>query len=156
MARQQTLAQSECPVARTLEAIGDRWALMIIRDAFDDVRRFSEFQKRLGLAKNILTVKLKMLVELGVLQIQPASDGSAYKEYVLTAKGREAFPLIVCLRQWGERFLFTPGETRSVLLDNATGQALRPLVVQSASGRALGPADCHRQRWVDGQAPAAE
>ncbi|WP_339492753.1 helix-turn-helix domain-containing protein, partial [Pseudomonas rhizophila] len=95
MARQQLLAQSECPVARTLEAIGDRWVLMIIRDAFDDVRRFSEFQKRLGLAKNILTVKLKMLVELGVFNIQPASDGSAYKEYVLTEMGRAVFPIVV-------------------------------------------------------------
>lgn len=56
---------SECPVARTLEAIGDRWSLMIIRDAFDDIRRFSEFQKSLGVAKNILASRLKTLVEVG-------------------------------------------------------------------------------------------
>ncbi|KPW62732.1 Uncharacterized protein ALO80_00084 [Pseudomonas caricapapayae] len=74
---------------------------MIIRDAFDDVRRFSEFQKRLGLAKNLLTVKLKMLVELGVFNVQPASDGSAYKEYVLTDMGRAVFPIVVSMRQWG-------------------------------------------------------
>ncbi len=109
MAKQQLLAQSECPVARTLEAIGDRWVLMIIRDAFDDVRRFSEFQKRLGLAKNILTVKLKMLVELGVFNIQPASDGSAYKEYVLTDMGRAVFPIVVSMRQWGSATCSTQG-----------------------------------------------
>jgi DNA-binding HxlR family transcriptional regulator len=136
----------ECPVARSLEVIGDRWSLMIIRDAFDDIRRFSEFQKSLGVARNILTSRLKALVEVGVFEICPASDGSAYKEYVLTEKGREIFPIVVSLRQWGERFEFEPHETRSVLLDNASGQPLATLAVRSASGEVLGPADCHRVR----------
>lgn len=151
MARQQFLAQSECPVARTLEAIGDRWALMIIRDAFDDVRRFSEFQKRLGLAKNILSAKLKRLVELGVLEIQPASDGSAYKEYVLTDTGRAVFPIVVSLRQWGERFLFAQGEEHSVLLDNERAEPVETITVRSATGALLTPADCHRKLVTRGR-----
>lgn len=142
---------SECPVARTLDVIGDRWSLMIIRDAFDDIRRFSEFQKSLGVAKNILASRLKALVEVGVFDVRPASDGSAYKEYVLTEKGREIFPVVVSLRQWGERFLFEPGETRSVLLDNTSGQALMPMEVRSASGEILGPFDCHKLRLVAGE-----
>jgi DNA-binding HxlR family transcriptional regulator len=141
---------SECPVARTLEAIGDRWSLMIIRDAFDDIRRFSEFQKSLGVAKNILASRLKTLVEVGVFDVRPASDGSAYKEYVLTDKGREIFPVVVSMRQWGERFLFKPQETRSVLLDNESGQSLMPIDVRSSSGQKLGPSDCHRVRLVAG------
>lgn len=145
MARQQLLAQSECPVARTLEAIGDRWVLMIIRDAFDDVRRFSEFQKRLGLAKNILTVKLKLLVELGIFDIQPASDGSAYKEYVLTERGRAVFPIVVSMRQWGERYLFNKGESYSVLLDSELSEPVETIVVRSKAGKVLAPADCHRR-----------
>ncbi|QAY91245.1 helix-turn-helix domain-containing protein [Pseudomonas sp. ACM7] len=143
---------SECPVARTLEAIGDRWSLMIIRDAFDDIRRFSEFQKSLGVAKNILASRLKTLVEVGVFDVRPASDGSAYKEYVLTDKGREIFPVVVSMRQWGERFLFKPEETRSVLLDNESGQSLMPIDVRSSSGQKLGPSDCHRVRLVTGGA----
>ncbi|SCX99834.1 helix-turn-helix domain-containing protein [Pseudomonas sp. NFACC37-1] len=139
---------NECPVARTLDVMGDRWSLMIIRDAFDDIRRFSEFQKSLGVAKNILASRLKALVEAGVFDIRPASDGSAYKEYVLTEKGREIFPVVVSLRQWGERFLFEPGETRSVLLDNTSGQTLMPMEVRSASGQKLGPTDCHRVRLM--------
>ncbi|WP_448108216.1 winged helix-turn-helix transcriptional regulator [Pseudomonas azerbaijanoccidentalis] len=139
---------SECPVARTLEVIGDRWSLMIIRDAFDDIRRFSEFQKSLGVAKNILASRLKALVEVGVFDIRPASDGSAYKEYVLTDKGREIFPVVVSMRQWGERFLFQPGETRSVLLDNESRQVLMPIDVRSSNGQKLGPSDCHRVRVV--------
>jgi DNA-binding HxlR family transcriptional regulator len=142
---------SECPVARTLEAIGDRWSLLIIRDAFDDIRRFSEFQKSLGVAKNILATRLKTLVEVGVFEVGPASDGSAYKEYVLTDKGREIFPVVVSMRQWGERFLFKPQETRSVLIDNASGQPLMPMDVRSSSGEKLGPADCHRVRRVVGE-----
>ncbi|MBC8999836.1 helix-turn-helix transcriptional regulator [Pseudomonas sp. N40(2020)] len=145
MARQLLLAQSECPVARTLEAIGDRWVLMIIRDAFDDVRRFSEFQKRLGLAKNILTVKLKKLVELGVFEVQPASDGTAYKEYVLTEMGRSVFPIVISMRQWGERFLFSKGESYSVLLDNEQSEPVETIAVRSKAGKVLGPADCHRR-----------
>ncbi|QBF28479.1 transcriptional regulator [Pseudomonas tructae] len=147
-----TAAQNrECPVARALEVIGDRWSLMIVRDAFDDIRRFSEFQKSLGVAKNILASRLKALVEVGVFDVQPASDGSAYKEYVLTDKGREIFPLVISLRQWGERYLFEHGETRSQLLDNACGQPLMPLQVRASSGQVLGPADCHRVRLVDGK-----
>lgn len=137
---------NECPVARALEAIGDRWSLMIIRDAFDDTRRFSEFQKSLGVAKNILASRLKTLVEVGVFDICPASDGSAYKEYVLTDKGRDIFPIVVSMRQWGENYLFKPHETRSVLLDNASGRALMPIAVRSSSGQPLRPSDCHRVR----------
>ncbi|HGM5578559.1 TPA: winged helix-turn-helix transcriptional regulator [Pseudomonas putida] len=135
---------SRCPVARALEVLGDRWALMILRDAFDGLRRFSEFQKNLGLAKNILATRLKLLVETGLMALQPASDGSAYKEYVLTEKGRSVFPIVVALRQWGERFQFEAGETRSVLLDNAKGEPVAKLEVRARDGRMLGPEDCRR------------
>ncbi|CRN05948.1 UNVERIFIED_ORG: DNA-binding HxlR family transcriptional regulator [Pseudomonas parafulva] len=145
MAKQEQLARSECPVARTLEAIGDRWVLMIIREAFDDVRRFSDFQKRLGVAKNILTVKLKAMVELGVFEVRPASDGSAYKEYVLTEMGRAAFPIVISMRQWGERFLYGSGECHSIMLDNMTDQPLETITVRSRTGQQLSPEDCHRR-----------
>lgn len=135
----------QCPVARALLVLGDRWALMILRDAFDGLRRFSELQKSLGLAKNILSSRLKLLVETGLLALQPASDGSAYKEYVLTDKGRAVFPIVIGLRQWGEQFLFEAGETRSQLLDSAHGQPLQSLQVQARDGRVVGPDDCLRR-----------
>jgi len=136
---------NQCPVARALEVIGDRWALMILRDAFDGLRRFSEFQKNLGLAKNILASRLKLLLESGLLQLQPASDGSAYKEYVLTEKGRSVFPIVVGMRQWGERYLFEAGEVRSQLVDSAQGQPVEVLQVRAKDGRALAPWDCLRR-----------
>lgn len=118
---------------------------MILRDAFDGLRRFSEFQKNLGLAKNMLASRLKLLVESGLLQLQPASDGSAYKEYVLTDKGRSVFPVVVGLRQWGERFLFEAGEVRSELVDGAKGQPVAELQVRAQDGRVLAAEDCQRK-----------
>jgi DNA-binding HxlR family transcriptional regulator len=106
-----------CPVARPLDAIGDWWSLLIIRDAFDGLRRFGEFQKNLGLAKNILAARLRNLVDHGILETVPASDGSVYQEYVLTRKGRGLFPLLVALRQWGEDFFFEPDERHVLLVD---------------------------------------
>jgi DNA-binding HxlR family transcriptional regulator len=130
---------SSCPVARSVDAIGDWWSLLIVRDAFDGSRRFGEFQRSLGVAKNILTARLRTLVAGGVLESVPAADGSAYREYVLTAKGRELFPVIVALRQWGEQHFFAPDEPHSQLVDRRQGHRLRALEVLSADGRRLGP-----------------
>ncbi|WP_438289934.1 winged helix-turn-helix transcriptional regulator [Streptomyces sp. HUAS TT7] len=131
---------SECPVARSVDAIGDWWSLLIVRDAFDGSRRFGEFQRSLGVAKNILTTRLRALVEGGVLETVPASDGSAYREYALTPKGKALFPVIVALRQWGEQNFFAPGEPHSRLVDSRQGHPLR-LEVRSADGRRLSPED---------------
>lgn len=132
---------SECPVARSVDVIGDWWSLLIVRDAFDGSRRFGEFQRGLGVAKNILTARLRTLVAGGVLETVPASDGSAYREYVLTGKGRALFPVVVALRQWGEQNSFAPGEPRSQLVDRRDGRPLRALEVRSADGRRLDPDD---------------
>ncbi|MGE4801582.1 winged helix-turn-helix transcriptional regulator [Yersinia hibernica] len=138
----------ECPVARALDIVGDRWSLMIIRDAFDGVRRFGEFRRNLGLAKNILAGRLRELVEHNILMIVPASDGSAYHEYVLTDKGRQLFPIVVSLRQWGEEHLFSAGEKYSILVDNQSGQPISKLTVSSQQGTILDASDCHREKVI--------
>jgi DNA-binding HxlR family transcriptional regulator len=84
-----------------LEAVGDTWSILIVRDAFRGKRRFGEFEKSLGIAKNILTARFKKLVAVGVLQQTPSMDGSAYHDYVLTEKGRALVPVLVALGQWG-------------------------------------------------------
>ena len=133
-------AKADCPVARALDAIGDWWSLLIVRDAFDGLRRFGDFQKNLGIAKGMLTTRLHTPVELGVLEQVAASDGSAYQEYALTKRGHDLFPVVVGLRQWGEAHLYARGEPHSVLLDQA-GQAVGQLVLPSKSGKPLGWAD---------------
>jgi len=125
MARQRSLVDLSCPVGRAIDIVGDRWALLIVRDAFDGVSRFGEFVSSLGIARNILADRLKMLVEGGVFEVVPASDGSGHQEYVLTKKGEALFPVIVMLRQWGEANLFAPGEKHSVLVDRKTGRTVR-------------------------------
>ncbi|GGV58678.1 transcriptional regulator [Streptomyces longisporoflavus] len=140
---------SECPVARSVDAIGDWWSLLIVRDAFDGSRRFGEFQRSLGVAKNILTARLRSLVAGGVLESVPASDGSAYREYVLTPKGEALFPVIVALRQWGEQNFFAPGEPHSQLVDRRHGRQLRTLEVLSADGRRLDPEDTAVHKVAD-------
>lgn len=105
------LAKASCPVARAVDVIGDRWSLLIIRDVFDGICRFGALQRSLGLARNILTERLRTLVAQGVLETRPASDGTAYHEYAVTEKGADLFPILVALRQWGEGHLFTEGRS---------------------------------------------
>jgi DNA-binding HxlR family transcriptional regulator len=132
---------SVCPLARSLDVVGEWWSLLIIRDATLGVKRFSEFERRLGMAKNILTVRLKALVEQGVMQVVPASDGSAYSEYELTQKGRDLLPAMVALRQWGEKYMFGNGDEHSELLDRRSHKPLATITVRSADGRELGVDD---------------
>lgn len=126
-----------CPVARSLDVLGDWWSLLIIRDAFLGIRRFSEFQKNLGCAKNILTVRLRALMEHGILTTAPASDGSAYQEYLLTPKGRGVFPVLVALRQWSEEFDDRPEEIATLLVDREQGRPVRKLELHADNGRLL-------------------
>jgi DNA-binding HxlR family transcriptional regulator len=141
MVKRTSHRKADCPVARPLDAIGDWWSLLIIRDAFDGLRRFSEFQKSLGLAKNILASRLRNLVLHDVLTTAPASDGSAHQEYVLTKKGRGLFPVLTALRQWGEDYFFESGETHVRLVDVKSGQPVRRLEIRSQDGRLLEPED---------------
>jgi len=129
--------------------IGDWWSLLIVRDANLGKRRFGEFQKSLGLAKNILSARLQKLVAQGVLETGPASDGSAYEEYRLTEKGRRLYIVLVALRQWGESNLFGKGELDLVLVDRKTGQPVKPLELRSQDGRLLGPADLRTVNTLD-------
>jgi len=135
--RHKSFKANACPVARSLDTIGEWWSLLIVRDALGGIRRFSDFQKSLGLAKNVLSTRLKKLVACGILEQVQASDGSAYREYALTPKGRELFPVIVALRQWGESYLFSRGEKRLQVLDKRTRKPVRRLEVQNAKGEIL-------------------
>ena len=135
--RRKSFKDDLCPAARSLDSIGEWWSLLIVRNALFGMRRFSDFQENLGLAKNILSARLKNLVACGIMEQVPASDGSAYQEYVLTKKGRELFPVIVALRQWGENYLFSRGEKRLQIVDKSTRKRPRRLAVQNVRGDAL-------------------
>ncbi|CRZ14522.1 winged helix-turn-helix transcriptional regulator [Mycolicibacterium neworleansense] len=122
-----TWTDPTCPVARTLDLVGDRWSLLIVRDAMDGARAFTDFQQRTGIARNILTDRLRRLVERDILDRETAASGRR-QVYTLTQAGRDLFAVVVALRQWGERHAFEPGEARSVLVDESgrTLAELRP------------------------------
>ncbi|WP_427888952.1 winged helix-turn-helix transcriptional regulator [Kribbella sp. GL6] len=134
MVKRTRLDDESCPVARSVDAVGDWWSLLIVRDAFDGSRRFGDFQRSLGVAKNILTARLRSLVDNGILD-------HTDRDYTLTTKGEALFPVIVALRQWGETFAFEPGEPHSQLLDRRQHRPLRPLEVRAADGRRVTPDD---------------
>lgn len=137
MVKRVSLWDAGCPVARALDVIGDWWSLLIIRDAFDGVRRFSAFQTGLGIAKGMLATRLRDLTERGILEMVPASDGSAYREYILTEKGRGIFLVIVALRQWGEEHLYRADDSKSSLVDTETGSSVAQLKLRAQDGRPL-------------------
>jgi DNA-binding HxlR family transcriptional regulator len=101
-----------CPIALSLDEIGDRWSLLIVRDALGGARRFGEFRSNLGVGRNVLSSRLSKLVSLDVLRMQPASDGSVYREYVLTEKGESLRTVMFALQRWGEDFILTPAASR--------------------------------------------
>ncbi|MRS92372.1 transcriptional regulator [Enterobacteriaceae bacterium RIT714] len=140
------LEESTCPVARSLDIIGDWWSLLIVRDALRGLKRFGEFQKSLGIAKNMLATRLKQLVEEGILVLRPASDGSAWQEYVLTEKGRALQTVLVALSQWGNDYLFAENEFGSVLVDAQHRKPLQRLALIADDGRELAPEDVIPER----------
>lgn len=140
MAKRKSMQEDGCPVARSLDLVGDRWSMLIVRDAFDGIGRFSDFQRNLGVAKNILSDRLSGLVEEGILRVEPASDGTSYQQYALTPKGESLFPVVVALRQWGERHLFADGEPHSLLIEQSSGKVLAPMLPRGHDGRVLKPA----------------
>jgi DNA-binding HxlR family transcriptional regulator len=139
--KRKSLQANLCAIARSLDLIGDWWSLLIVRDAAAGIGRFSEFQRSLEIPKNILSTRLKSLVERGILQIVPASDGSAYQEYALTDKGQALLPVLVALGQWGAEHLFESTEQSSVPVDLKDRQPLQKLEIKSVDGRVLNAKD---------------
>jgi DNA-binding HxlR family transcriptional regulator len=135
--KRKSWEHEECPLARSLEAVGDAWSVLIVREAFAGKRRFGEFERSLGVAKNILTVRLRKLVALGVLEQVPV-EGSAHREYALTEKGRGLNFVLMAIRQWGEG---CGGDAPYVLVDKRDRKPVKPLAFHAHDGRELGPDD---------------
>ncbi|GAA4212591.1 winged helix-turn-helix transcriptional regulator [Actinocatenispora rupis] len=133
-----------CPVARALDLVGDRWSLLIVRDAMDGATGFTDFHRRLGIARNILTDRLRRLVDHGILTRDTAPSGKR-QTYALTAAGRDLFTAVVALRQWGERHAFAADEPRSVLVDQH-GAVVPPLRPRDRAGNPLRSTTTHVQK----------
>ena len=128
-----------CSLAQTLQVVGERWTLLILRDAFFGCRRFEEFQRSLGIARNILTIRLKQLVDEGILQRTAVSGGRF--EYTLADKGHDLQPVLLALTQWGDRHKPNPKGARLQFVDRATELPIATIAVHGSDGRVLHPRD---------------
>jgi DNA-binding HxlR family transcriptional regulator len=106
--RRTSFSDMDCSVAQTLEVIGEWWTLLILRDSFQGVRRFDDFQRRLGVARNVLTQRLDRLVEQGILERRQYQDRPPRYEYRLTEKGLDLYPVVIALMDWGDRWATDP------------------------------------------------
>jgi DNA-binding HxlR family transcriptional regulator len=134
--KRTNLGNMQCPVARSLERVGEWWSILILRDAVYGLKRFDEFQKSLDIAPNMLTRRLNALVKGGLLRRQRYSDRPPRYEYVLTDLGRDFRPVLVSLLAWGNKH-FAPEGPSVLLVDRETGVPAEPIVVDSVSGRAI-------------------
>jgi DNA-binding HxlR family transcriptional regulator len=125
-----------CPIARSLERIGEWWSILILRDAFAGMTRFDEFQKSLGIAPNMLTRRLSALVEAGMLERRRYCERPPRDEYVLTGRGRDFHPVLVSLLAFGNRHFAPEGETVR-FVEATTGRPADPVLVDRTSGRPI-------------------
>jgi DNA-binding HxlR family transcriptional regulator len=134
--QRKNFGQMQCPIARSLERVGEWWSILILRDAFRGLTRFDEFQKSLEIAPNMLTRRLGALVEAGLLERRRYSERPPRDEYVLTARGRDFRPVLVSLLAWGNRH-FAPEGVSVMLVNRKTGAAVDPILADPATGQPI-------------------
>lgn len=142
--KRTSFAAMPCSVARTLEVVGEWWSLLVLRDAFKGVRRFDDFQRSLGIARNILADRLAGLVEHGVLERRMYQERPERYEYRLTAKGLDLYPVIVGLLRWGDRWAADEMGPPLVLTHKACAHEGVPVLVCPGCGEEV---DAHAMRW---------
>ena len=119
----KTYKGQHCPIARALEIVGERWSLLILRDSlYWGARRFTEFQRSLGVASNILAARLEAFVQEGVLELDPSSHRADQREYSLTEKGRDFASVLMALQAWGERWATDDAPSVTLQHDGCGGQ----------------------------------
>jgi DNA-binding HxlR family transcriptional regulator len=127
----------DCGIAQSLGLFGDAWTLLIIRNAFFGARRFADFQRQLGVSRNVLSDRLRHLVEDGILErVDEGVHGERY-EYRLTPKGDALLPVLTSLREWADEWVFGEGNEPLVMHDRATGRRVPRLQVRDQDGRVL-------------------
>ncbi|WP_026402807.1 MULTISPECIES: winged helix-turn-helix transcriptional regulator [Actinomadura] len=140
MALPRTYESQNCSIARSLEVVGDRWTLLIIRSAFDGYRRFDDFQDVLGVARNILTDRLTRLCDEGIMRRVPYQERPERHEYRLTRKGVELWPAMMTLLLWGDRH-YAPDGAPVIVGHRGCAGTLTPRFTCDACGAPLGPTD---------------
>lgn len=132
--QRKSFGSMQCPIARSLERVGEWWSILILRDAMHGLTRFDQFQKSLDIAPNMLARRLNALVEAGLLERRRYSERPPRDEYLLTERGRDFRPVLLALLAWGNKH-FAPEGASVLLADCKTGAIADPVLVDQASGR---------------------
>ena len=135
--QRKSFSAMACPIARSLEQVGEWWSMLILRDAFAGKTRFDEFQQSLGIASNMLTRRLAALVSAGMLEKRLYSERPARHEYVLTERGRDFRTVLVALLAFGDRHFAIEGGGGAHVVDATTGATAEPMLVDRRSGKEL-------------------
>jgi DNA-binding HxlR family transcriptional regulator len=138
--RRKSFGKMTCPIARSLERVGEWWSMLIMRDALHGMRRFDEFETSLGIAPNMLTRRLNALVEAGLLERRRYSAHPPRFEYVPSARGRDFRPVLIALLAWGNRH-FAPEGASVILVNRKTDAAVDPILADPATGRPVDEPD---------------
>ena len=139
--QRKTFADAECPIARSLERVGEWWSILIMRDALQGLRRFDEFSRSLDIAPNMLTRRLNALVEAGLLERQPYSQRPLRYQYVPTAKGEDFRVVLMAFVAWGNRHYAEEGQ-RVQLVERTSGRPVRSFMAALADGRTVPLEQC--------------
>ncbi|MES2817763.1 MAG: helix-turn-helix domain-containing protein [Pseudomonadota bacterium] len=139
--RWEELEQQPCSLARTLSVVGDRWTLLVLRESFLGVRRFEAFEQRLGITRHVLAERLKKLTEAGVLAKVPYQERPRREEYRLTDKGRDLYPAVLALVNWGDRHMSGAEGPPIRHTHKGCGHAMHGVLVCSECGEPLTPRD---------------
>lgn len=131
--KKKSFANQDCPIALTLDAVGEWWSLLVVRDALMGHRRFEEFLESLGIARNILSARLRTLTERGILERRLYQQSPPRYEYVLTPKGRELGAVLMALATWGTRWE-RQGPSPVQVVDTATGDEVVQVFVSARTG----------------------
>ena len=137
--RWKELSEERCSVARTIAVIGDRWTLLILRDCFRRIRRFDEFEGRLGITRHVLADRLKKLVAYGLLKKVPYHQSPVRYEYRLTQAGLDMYPVLSCLRHWGDRYASGRHGPPLLFRHRSCGCVFDPVITCSGCGEAIDP-----------------
>ncbi len=164
--RKASFADMHCSIAQSLELVGEWWTLLILRDAFLGVRRFEDFVQRLGISRNVLTIRLERLVAAGILKRRAYDEGRGRYDYLLTDKGRALWPVMTALRQWGDEWIYGDGNeplliehrscgciTTAQMTCSACGEALDPRSVRAVPGPGATSDDAQNAQWPSRRGP---
>jgi len=137
MNQRTSFENTACSIARTLNIIGEWWTILILRDIFYKITRFSALREHLGISRKILTIRLNSLIENNILKRKRYQSNPSRFEYILTEAGKELFPVIIALKEWGDKWIYEGKEIPIILYSDKSSKSIKPLLIDENTGKPI-------------------